>query len=58
MLAEISEEERAAAISLVNAKDISKLVSGIGPHNDTVLAILCAQKKTANQGDLSLLMID
>ena len=44
-------EERTAAFNLVNKKDISQLTSGIGPHKDTVLSVLCAQRNPANPGN-------
>ena len=37
-------EERTAAFNLVSKKEISQLTSGIGPHNDTVLSLLCARR--------------
>ena len=43
-------EERTAAFNLVNQKDIFQLTSGIGPHKDTVLSVLCAQRNPANPG--------
>ena len=45
-----SMEERTAAFNLVNQKDITQLTSGIGPHKDTVLSVLCAQRNPANPG--------
>ena len=45
-----SLEQRTAAYELVYKKDIHQLVQGAGPHNDTVLAILCAQKNPDNPG--------
>lgn len=44
-------EERTAAFNLVNKKEISQLTSGIGPHKDTVLSVLCAQRNPANPGN-------
>ena len=43
-------EERTAAFNLVSKKEISQLTSGIGPHNDTVLSVLCAQRSPAQPG--------
>jgi len=45
-----TNEERTAAFNLVNQKEISQLTSGIGPHKDTVLSVLCAQRNPANPG--------
>lgn len=46
LLAELKEEDCQAARDLVYNKDISALVSVIGPRQDTVLAILCAKGKS------------
>lgn len=46
LLAELKEEDYQAARDLVYNKDISNLVSVIGPRQDTVLAILCAKGKS------------
>jgi ankyrin repeat protein len=46
LLAEVKEEDFLAARDLVYNKDISDLVTVIGPRQDTVLAILCAKGKT------------
>ena len=43
-------EERTAAYNLVNQKDIAQLTCGIGPHQDTVLSVLCAQRQPACPG--------
>ena len=43
-------EERTAAFNLVSQKDISQLTCGIGPHQDTVLSVLCAQRQPASPG--------
>jgi len=43
-------EERTAAFNLVNQKDISQLSCGIGPHQDTVLSVLCAQRNPESPG--------
>ena len=50
LLKEVTEEERLAAIDLVNKKEIGQLVAGIGPHRDTVLSILSAQRKAQHPG--------
>ena len=50
LLKEMTEEERVAAIDLVNKKEVAQLVAGIGPHRDTVLSILSAQRKAQNPG--------
>ena len=50
LLALTTMEERTAAFNLVNQKDISQLTSGIGPHKDTVLSVLCAQRNPASPG--------
>jgi hypothetical protein len=55
-LKEVTEEERLAAIDLVNKKEIGQLVAGIGPHRDTVLSILSAQRKSQNPGNAFLLL--
>ena len=44
LLALTTPEDREAATKLVAGKEIQQLVAGIPPHNDTVLAVLCAQK--------------
>ena len=44
------EDERCAAYDLVHRKDIAQLTSRIGPHQDTVLSVLCAQRQVANLG--------
>ena len=50
VLALVTAEERAAAHNLVQKKDLSQLTEGVGPHQDTVLAILCAQKQPHQPG--------
>ena len=50
MLKEISEEDRLSAQNLVNQKEIMELVTGIGPHKDTVLAALSDKRKSQNTG--------
>ena len=45
-----SMEERTAAYNLVEKKEIGQLVSGLPPHDDTVLSVLCAQKDPTNRG--------
>ena len=45
-----TEDERIAAYDLVHHKDIAQLTSGLGPHQDTVLSVLCAQRQIANLG--------
>jgi hypothetical protein len=52
LLQELTEEERMGAMNLVAEKDIAQLVSGIGPQKDTVLAILSAQRKSPNPGQV------
>lgn len=43
-------EERTAAHNLVDKKELSQLTQGMGPHQDTVLAILCAQRQPPEPG--------
>eukprot|EP00092_Neocalanus_flemingeri_P034218 GFUD01037214.1.p1 GENE.GFUD01037214.1~~GFUD01037214.1.p1 ORF type:complete len:697 (+),score=154.28 GFUD01037214.1:107-2197(+) len=50
LLEKTTMEERVAAFNLVNQKEMSQLTSGIGPHKDTVLSVLCAQRSPANPG--------
>ena len=50
LLSLTTPEERAAATKLVSGKEIQQLVTGIPPHNDTVLSVLCAQKNPASPG--------
>jgi len=50
LLEKTTMEERTAAFNLVNQKEMSQLTSGIGPHKDTVLSVLCAQRNPANPG--------
>ena len=50
VLALVTAEERAAAHNLVQKKDLAQLTEGVGPHQDTVLAILCAQKQPHQPG--------
>ena len=37
-------EDRTTAYNLVAKKDMEELTSGIGPHRDTILSLLCAQR--------------
>ena len=46
-----TEDERIAAYNLVNQKDITQLTCSIGPHQDTVLSVLCAQRQSENPGE-------
>ena len=50
LLSLTSPEDRAAAAKLVSGKEIHQLVTGIPPHNDTVLSVLCAQKNPVSPG--------
>ena len=50
LLSLTTSEDRAAAAKLVSGKEIHQLVTGIPPHNDTVLSVLCAQKNPASPG--------
>ena len=50
VLALVTAEERAAAHNLVQEKELAQLTEGVGPHQDTVLAILCAQKQPHQPG--------
>ena len=50
LLEKTTMEEQTAAFNLVNQKEMSQLTSGIGPHKDTVLSVLCAQRSPANPG--------
>ena len=43
-------EERTAAYNLVQQKELTQLTSGIGPHKDTVLSVLCAKRNHENRG--------
>lgn len=43
-------EERTAAHNLVDKKELAQLTQGMGPHQDTVLAILCAQRQPPEPG--------
>ena len=43
-------EERTAAHNLVDKKELGQLTRGMGPHQDTVLAILCAQRQPPEPG--------
>ena len=45
-----SMEERIAAHNLVEKKELAQLTRGMGPHQDTVLAILCAQRRPPEPG--------
>ena len=50
VLALVTAEERAAAHNLIQEKELWQLTEGVGPHQDTVLAILCAQKQPHQPG--------
>jgi hypothetical protein len=50
LLEKSTMEEQTAAYNLVNQKEMSQLTSGIGPHKDTVLSVLCAQRNPVNPG--------
>ena len=50
VLALVTAEERAAAHNLIQEKELWQLTEGVGPHQDTVLAILCAQKQPLQPG--------
>lgn len=50
LLAKTTMEERTDAYNLVQNKDLSQLTCGIGPHKDTVLSVLCAQRNPAHPG--------
>ena len=50
LLERTTMEERTDAYNLVEKKDLNQLTSGIGPHKDTVLAVLCAQRNPKNPG--------
>lgn len=49
LLASTSHEERNAAFNLVEKKDLHQLMSGLPPHDDTVLSVLCAQKSPVSR---------
>ena len=46
-----TEDERMTAYNLVNQRDIAHLTCDIGPHQDTVLSVLCAQRQPENPGE-------
>ena len=50
LLDKTTMEERTAAYNLVHQKELSQLTSGIGPHKDTVLSVLCAKRNPDNPG--------
>jgi len=50
LLEQTTMEERTAAYNLVHQKELSHLTSGIGPHKDTVLSVLCAKRNPENPG--------
>merc|ERR1712130_152684 len=52
LLEKTTPEERAAAYNLVHQKDLGQLASGIGPHKDTVLSVLCAKRNPENPGQI------
>ena len=52
LLEQTSMEERTAAYNLVGKKDLSQLTCGIGPHKDTVLSVLCAQRDPEHPGQV------
>ena len=45
-------EDRTTAYNLVANKNMEELTSGIGPHRDTILAMLCAQRNPEHPGKL------
>jgi len=49
LLSKIAPSQKEEAEHLVGAKTISQLTAGIGPHKDTVLAVLSAQKQMNGQ---------
>jgi len=49
LLSNIAPSQKEEAERLVGAKTISQLTAGIGPHKDTVLAVLSAQKQMTGQ---------
>jgi len=52
LLDRTTPEERTAAYNLVHQKDLGQLTSGIGPHKDTVLSVLCAKRNPDNPGQI------
>jgi len=52
LLENTTMEERTAAYNLVAKKDINQLTCGIGPHQDTVLSVLCAQRNPKHPGEI------
>lgn len=50
LLERTTMEDRTDAYNLVQKKDLSQLTCGIGPHKDTVLSVLCAQRNPAHPG--------
>jgi hypothetical protein len=52
LLDKTTSEERTAAYNLVHQKDLGQLTSGIGPHKDTVLSVLCAKRNPDNPGQI------
>merc|ERR1719427_2358748 len=52
LLDKTTPEERTAAYNLVHQKDLGQLTSGIGPHKDTVLSVLCAKRNPDNPGQI------
>ena len=50
LLEQTTMEERTAAYNLVHQKKLSHITSGIGPHKDTVLSVLCAKRNPENPG--------
>ena len=52
LLDKTTPEERTAAYNLVHQKDLGQLTSGIGPHKDTVLSVLCAKRNPENPGQI------
>jgi len=50
LLERTTMEERTDAYNLVEKKELNQLTCGIGPHKDTVLSVLCAQRNPKNPG--------
>ena len=49
MAALITREELGEAKALVEGRTIDQLTAGVGPHKDTVLAVLAAQRQMTGQ---------
>ena len=52
LLEQTTTEERTDAQTLVGRKSLEQLTSGVGPHKDTVLSVLCAQRNPTQPGQL------